>query len=176
MAIVYKTSGSEALDEYYSGNQTPLVDALREGLSLMRGSPNQLSGAARPLEAKGQLPQKSADDLDNYWLGGPDGPDTERLIRHGYEQAIGLANASTPPKPIETFVVAGAGTNFEVHLCEGKHAVTVFLFVANTRTYGSRRAGSRSWVVSTGGPGERPRTEHIDLEVPPTVKTQVSGA
>jgi hypothetical protein len=176
MAIVYKTSGSEALDEYYSGNQIPLVNALRDGLNLMRSNPNQISGAARPLEARGQLPQNSADDLDNYWLAGPSGAATERLIRHGYEHAISLANASTPPKPIETFVVAGAATDFEIHLCEGKHAVTVFLFVTDDRTYGSRRAGSRSWVVSTSGPREHPWAQHIDLEEPPAVKLQVSGA
>jgi hypothetical protein len=175
MAIVYKTSGSEALDEYYSGSN--LARALHDGRKLMTDNPNQLSGAARPLEAKGQLPQSSADDLDKYWLAGPGGADTERLIRHGYEHAIDLANTNDPPKPIETFVVAGAGNNdFEVHVCEGKHAITVFMFVADNRTYGSRRAGSRSWVVSTGGPREHPRTNHIDLEDPPSVKTQVSGA
>ena len=70
----------------------------------------------------------------------------------------------------------GASNNFEVHIAEGKYAVTVFMFVTDNRTYGSYRSGSRSWVVRVGGPGEHPRTQHIDLEDPPTVKIQVSGA
>ena len=174
MAIVYKTSGSEKLDHYYSGIDTPLHDALKTGRKHMTDNPNQLSDAAKPLETSGDLPLNSADHLDKYWFGGPDGADKERLIRRGYEQAIDLANATD--KPVETFVVAGASNTFEVHIAEGKYAITVFMFVTDNRTYGSSRSGSRSWVVRVGGPGEHPRTQHIDLEDPPTVKIQVSGA
>jgi hypothetical protein len=174
MAIVYKTTGAEKLDHFYSGIPEPLADALRNGRKLMTDNPARLSDAARPLEAGGKLPPRSADDLDKYWLAGAKGAAKERLIRRAYEQAIDLAN--TTDKPIETFMIAGASNKFEVHISEGKYAVTVFMFVTEDRMYGSSRAGSRSWVVRIGGPGELPKTQHLDLEDPPVVKTQVSGA
>jgi hypothetical protein len=174
MAIVYKTSGSEKLDHFYSGIPEPLADALRKGRGLMTANPAHLSDAARPLEADGKLPPNSADDLDRYWFAGGADAHKERLIRRGYEQAIDLANATD--KPVETFVVAGASNTFEVHIAEGKYAITVFMFVTDNRAYGSHRAGSRSWVVRAGGPGELPKTQHLDLEEPPAVKTQVSGS
>jgi hypothetical protein len=54
----------------------------------------------------------------------------------------------------------------------------VFMFVTDNRTYGSHRAGSRSWVIRVAGPGELPKDQstHLDLEALPTVKTLVSGA
>jgi hypothetical protein len=175
MRIVYKTKGAEKLDHYYSGIPEPLADALRKGRQLMTDNPAHLSDAAKPLENAGKLPADTANDLDKYFLAGPNGAEKERLIRHGYEQAIELANATD--KPIETFVVAGAGnSNFEVHIAEGKHAVTVFMLVTENREYGSNRSGSRSWVVRVAGPGEFPKAQHLDLEDPPTVKIQVSGA
>jgi hypothetical protein len=174
MAIVYKTTGAEKLDHFYSGIPEPLADALRKGRQLMTDNPAHLSDSAKRLEKDGKLPANSANDLDKYFLAGPNGADKERLIRRGYEEAIELANATD--KPIETFVVAGASSNFEVHISEGKYAVTVFMFVTDNRTYGSNRSGSRSWVVRVAGPGELPKTQHLDLEDPPTVKTQVSGA
>ena len=175
MRIVYKTTGAEKLDHFYSGIPEPLADALRKGRQLMTENPARLSGAAKPLEDEGKLPPNSASDLDKYFLAGPGGAEKERLIRKGYEEAIALANAID--KPIETFVVAGAGNSkFEVHISEGKHAVTVHMFVTEDRTYGSYRSGSRSWIVSLAGPGEFPKAQHLDLEDPPTVKIQVSGA
>jgi hypothetical protein len=97
-------------------------------------------------------------------------------MRRGYEQAIDLANATD--KPIETWIVAGASSKFELHISEGKYAVTVFMFLTDNRTYGSNRAGSRSWVIRVAGPGELPKDQltHLDFEDLPTVKTLVSGA
>jgi hypothetical protein len=174
MAIVYKTTGAEKLDHYSSGIPKPLADALRDGRHLMTANPTHLSDAARPLETDGTLPANSADHLDKYFLAGD--AEKERLMRRGYEQAIELANATD--KPIETFFVAGGSSRFELHISEGKYAVTVFMFVTDNRTYGSHRAGSRSWVVRVAGPGELLKDEyvHLDLEDLPTVKTQVSGA
>ena len=171
--LIYKTSGSEKLDHFYSGIPQPLPDALREGRKLMTDNPAHLADAAKPLQGAGKLPPKSAEDLDRYWLAGANGADKERLMRRGYEEAIDLANATD--KPIETFVVAGASNN-EVHISEGKYAVTVFMLVTDNRSYGSNRAGSRSWVVRVAGPGELPKTEHLDLEDTPVVKIQVSGS
>ncbi len=174
MAIVYKTTGAEKLDHYYSGIPEPLADARRKGRQLMTDNPAHLSDAARPLENDGTLPVDSADHLDRYFLAGD--AEKERVMRRGYEQAIELASATD--KPIETWVVAGAGSKFELHISEGKYAVTVFMFVTDNRTYGSHRAGSRSWVIRVAGPGELPKDQatHLDLEDLPTVKTLVSGA
>jgi hypothetical protein len=175
MALVYKTFGSESLDQFYGGETTPLTEAYQNGLSLMQQNPDRISGAARPLEAQGQLPKNTADDLDTYWLAGPNGAEVDRVIRLGYEQAIKLANGNEEPKPIETFVVTGASEHFELHICEGMHAVTVFMFVTDDRTYGSKRSSSKSWVVRVGGLRERTKKENLDFEDPPVVMTQVSG-
>ncbi len=150
MAIVYKTTGAEKLDHYYSGIPEPLADALRKGRQLMTNNPARLSDAAWPLENDGKLPPRSADDLDKYWLAGAQGAAKERLIRRAYEQAIELAN--TTDKPIETFMIAGASNNFEVHISEGKYAVTVFMFVTEDRAV---RLVSRG-LAELGGPCRRP--------------------
>ena len=176
MAIVYKTLGSESLDHFYSGIPSPLNQALQHGLNLMNASPTNLAGAAQPLENSGDLPANTASELDQYWVSPPGGADVERVMRHGYEEAIALASTHEPdPMPIETFLVTGAGEDFEIHICEGKHAVTVFMFVPDGRSYGSKRSSSKSWVVRVGGRRERAKKEQLDDADEPVVKTQVSG-
>jgi hypothetical protein len=175
MALVYKTLQSEALDRFYSGSPKPLDQQLQYGRGLMKGNPTKLSDAARPPENDRELEAGSANDLD-LWVAAPNGKDVERIMRLGYEAAIDLASNNKPEaKPIETFFVVGASSNFELHICDGERAVTVFMFMPEKRSYGSKRASSRSWVVRVGGLRERAKKEQLDEEVLPVVKTQVSG-
>jgi hypothetical protein len=171
MALVYKTSQSEALDRFYSAGPT-LNPHLVHGRDLMNANPSRLSDAARPPEYAGDLAAGSANDLDR-WVAKPNGKDVERVMRLGYEQAIDLASGPTP-KPIETFFVVGASRNFELHICDGERAVTVFMFMPEERTYGSEHASSKSWVVRVAGLRER-ADEDLDKADLPVVKTQVSG-
>jgi hypothetical protein len=176
MALVYKSTGVEFLDDYFSGATTPLKQAFKEGLALMTSNPDSLKGTVAPFEGK-ELPDGTADGFESGWLAATAGPlagqDVERVMRHGYEQAIKLAR--DPLKPIETFFVTGAGPDFELHICEGKYAVTVFMLIPQDRTHGSHNAQSKSWVVRVGHLGDSTTAEELDLEDPPTVKTLVSG-
>ena len=171
MLLVYKTSQSEALDRFYSESPT-LNQKLVHGRDLMKANPNKLSDAARPPEYAGDLAPGSANDLDQ-WVAAPNGKDVERVMRLGYEQAIDLASGPKP-KPIETFFVVGASRNFELHICDGERAVTVFMIMPEERPYGSERASSKSWVVRVGGLRER-ADEALDQADLPVIKTQVSG-
>jgi hypothetical protein len=77
--------------------------------------------------------------------------------------------------PIETLWITGTGDQFEVHICEGRRAVTVVNLIPLVRPYGSRRAKARSWVVRTSDGTEGDRERALDGGDPPVVMVQVSG-
>ena len=177
---VYKTSIAEFLDDFYSGESRPLNEAFDDATALLQ-SQGSLSNTTRALEGRKALPVGSAQGFEELWLS-PSSPHggqiVDRVLRFGYQEAINLARARGVP--IENFWVTGAGDDFEVHICEGAHHITVFIFVPaeGTRKYGSRRAQSRSWVVRAGDLTEvhadAPRAT-LDSDEPPIRRIQVSG-
>jgi hypothetical protein len=167
LPLIYKTLGAEALDRFYSGNPLPLADAYARGEQLRQNNPKP-SAASQELEKTKEIPADSGKAFDLHFKNG------EQVIRLGYDQAITLASKQNPPKPLETFLVANVTSNYQVHICEGQHAVMVFLFVPDTRTYGSKRATSKSWVVHAGGVGDR-ATEQLGAVDAAIAKTRVSG-
>jgi hypothetical protein len=103
------------------------------------------------------------------------GPDVERVLRCGYEKAIGIARSRPDPLPIETFWVTGASDSLEVHICEGERHVTVTVFIPTDRRYGSERAESKSWVVRVARTGDDRDIPPLDGGDPPVLAVQTSG-
>jgi hypothetical protein len=173
---MYKNTGLESLDELYSGRSKPLDEAFTEALELMRDPRNdRLSKTTEKFAQDGRLPPDTPEDVER-WL--PDaGPNADRVVRRGYEEAIRLALAGDEgerPVPIETFFVTGASDEFELHVCEGTRQVTVLMLMPSERDYGSKRARSRSWIVRAGRSGDTD-AEVLEEGDPPIVKLQRSG-
>ena len=171
---VYKSTSAEFLDDLFGGTPEELAAQYAQSLGLLDDIGDApLAEAIERLAEEGELPPESVEDSEKGWRGRPD---VDRVIRAGYREAMRLASSSDAPLPIETLWVTGAADAFEVHVCEGKRAITVVFFIPLERGYGSERARARSWVIRTA-------TGDDDVEVfgladpgdPPIVKIQVSG-
>jgi hypothetical protein len=165
---VYKTTGMEAVDAYYSEN---LAERLAEAAELLNGS---LHDAAARFSDEGFMP---GDEVENFDRGWPSSDTASKVIQHGYAQAVRVAQERQIP--IESFFVTGSGKDFEFHICEGRDRVTVFTFVPHSRDYGSSRAAMRSWVVRVGDDdgidGKLPRQTLDSSGEFPVLMIQMSG-
>jgi hypothetical protein len=170
---VYKTFDVEVLDDFYSGDPpTSLTVALRQGDRLLNASAS--AGLSAGFAGYKQFPQQLGGGTTpqefNAWLAAG-GAAAERIVRLGYKEAVRRARNRT--LPIDTFFVAGASEEFELHVCEGERRVTVFIFMPEGRPYGSRRASSTSWIFRTARDDDR--AEPLDDEDPRVVMIQRSG-
>ena len=176
---IYKSTAAEFLDEFYGGSPEDLRQAFDDALRRLEAHQDEpLSTTTEELERLNRLEPGAAGDFYNYWLSDTSrlaGSEVDRILRHGYREAIELARSHEPPMPIETFWLTGASHEFELHICEGRTRVTVVMFIPRTRRYGSKRARSRSWVIRIGEPRE-PDAELLDGADPPIVKVRLSGA
>jgi hypothetical protein len=174
---VYKSTFAELLDDFYSGTADDVRASLEYALHLLESDDRPLTDVAAQWSTdQGTLPPEAPDELQAYWLSESSqlaGKDADRILRHGYLDAIRLALDSEPPLPIETFWITGAGEELELHVCEGKRQVTVFIFIPLEREYGSTRARSRSFAIRTGG--LRDAGETISPGAPAVVRAQTSG-
>lgn len=179
---VYKSTAAEFLDDLFSGENDALDAVYRQRLANLertRGEP--LSELVETLRERDELP--AAIDLERFqphWLSdeGPmAGMGVDRILRHGFEEAMRIASDRPDPLPIETLWMVGASDNFEVHICEGKRRVTVVFVIPVDRDYGSRRAQSKSWVIRIGNtdPDDDRPISQLDDGHPPVVAIQTSG-
>lgn len=80
------------------------------------------------------------------------GPEFEKVIRHGYLEAIALAQSHTPPVPIKTYWMTGVGNErFEMHVCDSAHHVAVTLFVPEVEGGSQHPRSPESWKVTVDG-------------------------
>jgi len=179
-ALVYKTASAEFLDDLYLDPAAGIATA-RALLSAHANDP--LSATTEDLNnSHGLSPDAgNKDDFEKYWLSGTGqfgGEEVDRVLRHGYTEAIRIAEEEYPdPVPIETFWVAGASDHFELHICQARRSVTVFMFVPTTRRYGSHQAVAQTHVVREGGLRDDGETLHPgDDDLAPIVKVKVSGS
>ena len=176
---VYKNSTVEFLDAFFRGDQEPIETTFAYSRHLLDGvGDGSLVGAAVQLETDGRLPNGvgTSVDFQRFWLGPSSqlgDPDVDRVMRHGYQQAMVIASSHQPPLPIETLWITGASDTYEVHICEGTRQVTLLAFIPVQRHYGSSKATSRSWVVRVAEPGETAGS--LDAGDPPVVMVQTSG-
>jgi hypothetical protein len=164
---VYKTTNDEYLDD--AGHDP---EALRDALERLKQA-GSLEQVTRGLAGKGL--QSDAADVYAPFAREQGADDFERVLKHGFRVAMELAIEKD--LPIETFWVTAPGSDFELHVAEGRYSVLVFFFVSGkeSRPYGSARAGSRSWVIRAGDRddvhSDAPRTALDDG----VVQIQVSG-
>jgi hypothetical protein len=176
--LVYKNTGAEHLDDFYSGTTEQLKRAYDRALEALAGGNAGIAAWARDRAENDGLDSRNSENLATEWLGaGLGGKHADRILRHGYEEAIKLARSHPEPLPIETLFVRGCGEDFELHICEGKRQVTVVLFVPSQSglrdDYGSENAKSKSWVVRAGGADG---ADVLHDGPPPVVKAATSGA
>ena len=166
MPFVYKSRPVELLDEFFSG-EGDLTDAYRFSTEIL-ATPGDLAATTTTLADAPPGPpgfvSQDATDFRNVWLQPLADQNVEVVMRRAYEKAIELATEDPAnPKPLETFWVTAAGSEFEMHVCSTDKRVTVFVFTPIERQEpGSRRAASRSFAVRT-------RDGQVEVE-------QVSGA
>ena len=145
---VYKSSFAELLDDLFGGTPEELRAQYAESLGVLEDiGEAPLAVAIERLAEEGELPPEAVGDSKRGWRGQPD---VDRVIRAGYREAMRLASAGEVALPIETLWVSGASEAFELHVCEGRRAVTVLCFIPVQRDYGSERAQARSWVFRVG--------------------------
>jgi hypothetical protein len=165
---VYKTTGMEAVDAYYSDD---LEARLAEAAGLLEGT---LLGAVEQFSQEGFMP---GDEVENYQSGWPSSEKASKVLQHGYAQAVRIAQERHVP--IESFFITGPGDDYEFHICSGRDRVTVFTLVPHSRDYGSKRADTQTWVVRIGDDaaidGSMPREELDQSGEFPVVMIQTSG-
>jgi hypothetical protein len=156
---VYKSRAAEFLDDLFSGEGESLEAVYRSRQANLTSDEDEpLLQLATRLQDRGDLPPDiELEHFQRDWLSDEspmDGTAVDRVLRHGYEEAIRIASAGSEPLPIETLWMVGASEDFEVHICEGKRQVTVVLLIPGDYEYGSKRARSKSWVIRVASPNE----------------------
>ena len=150
---MYKTFDVEVLDDFYSeGRQN-----LSRGHDLLQASATGgLSSGFDQYEEEQEPQKQTGPDQFGAWIATAGGENAETVIRVGYDAAVELAQAQS--LPIDTFFVTGASDEFEFHVCEGTHQITVLMFMPKDseygRSYGSSRARAKSWIFRTGRPDD----------------------
>jgi len=150
---VYKTFDVEVLDDFYSRG----TQALSRGHDLLQASATEGLSSGFGEYEEGQEPERRTTTEEfGEWIGAAGGENAETVIRVGYDAAVELAQAQS--LPIDTLFVTGVSDEFELHVCEGTHQVTVLMFMPKEseygKEYGSRRAKARSWIFRTARSGD----------------------
>ena len=175
--LIYKNTHVEALDEQYvEGGEPGRLDAEFASFARTELRERDVPDITQSLEDEGTLVPNSRADYDGF---ASERNDVDRILKHGYRHALDVAIAQN--KPIETFWISSAGSDFEVHVCEGRSAILVFFAFPNegpTGKFGSTRAVSRSWVFRAGDTEEihpdAPR-ETVDSDDPQVLRIGASG-
>jgi hypothetical protein len=96
------------------------------------------------------------------------GSQFESVTRQGYLEAIALAFRHSPPVPIETFWMTGAGNDaFEMHVSDGAERVSVTLLVPAVDGGSDEPGSPEGWVVRIDGDGQ---TETKQTSGPPDLE------
>jgi hypothetical protein len=166
---IYKSTAAEFIDDFFSGDGATLRENLEYALRLLDQDDTPLSAIIDQFSEDRQGP--NYEKTPPKWL---QGADVDRVMKHGYKEAIRLALSHDDPVPIETLWITGAARDFEMHICDGKRLVTVLLSIPVVKEYGSKRASARSVVFGVGDrQGLAP--EAVDNEGAPVLRRQVSG-
>ena len=145
----FKGRAAMTLDAWYSGSVEANLENARDWLSNLSFE-----------EMTGQLNDAHGDDAEfvfDYPLdqGALKGPEFEKVTRQGYLEAIGLAFGHTPPVPIKTYWMTGAGNvKFEMHVSDDREQVSVTLCVPDVEGGSEHPSSPESWVVSIGDDGD----------------------
>ncbi len=141
----FKGSAAVALDAWYAaGDVRANLEYARDRLV----NDPSFSDIVERLEADG----RDSDAFEYPLSGALRGTDFESVARQGYLEAIGLALDHSPPVPIATFWMTGAGNDeFEMHITDERQRVSVTLLVPEVEGGSTAPGSPESWVVSLGG-------------------------
>jgi hypothetical protein len=158
----FKGPAAVAVDDWYSTGE---VEAnLEEGRRHLQSD----QSFAAIVEALNAADRGRPEFIHPYEDSSLRGPQFESVTRQGYLEAIALAFRHSPPVPIETFWMTGAGNDaFEMHISDGADRVSLTLFVPDVEG-GSHDPGSpEAWVVRIGGDGQ---PETVQTSGPPDLE------
>lgn len=164
----FKGRAALAVDAWYSSDDVP--GNLEYARDLLQQRDRSFVDIVGQLDADGRKKDEFV-----YPLGGGSlqGDDFEKVTRQGYLEAIGLAFLHSPPVPIKTFWMTGAGNDeFEMHISDEPQHVSVTLLVPEVEG-GSEYPGSpESWVVriDAGGQVETKQTSGPPGLEPPSTR------
>jgi len=149
----FKGTAAQAIDDWYSTGD--VEGNLREAERLLSGG-QRYDAVIRDLGDR----WNSADFPYPLAGGALAGDDFEDVTRSGYLKAIELALDHTPPVPIETFWMTGAGNRrFEMHVSDQVGSVVVTVLAPDVEG-GDRREGMpEAWVVRFDGGGNVERKQ-----------------
>ena len=182
MPNVYKSMPVEVLDGFFD-NGPDLADNLRFSLGLLEGNQSLKTiteGLGSEHPEFGNVSEQ-ADDFEDFWLEPLSNQGVERVMRRAYRHAVKLAaegvnpeetnlteQQPSQPKPIETFWITGAGSEFEMHVCKTDlQRIAVFVITPLTPDPpGSANAHSQSWSFRAG-PNDSVVIEQVSGEISP---------
>jgi hypothetical protein len=175
----FKGRAAMALDAWYrNGDVERNLETAREWLSSLSFSEAasklnlQFAGKDMRLEPAGADSPEYAFDypLDHGRL---QGDEFESVARQGYLEAIGLAFAHTPPVPVKTYWMTGAGNDqFEMHISDDTDHVSVTLCVPEVEGGSEHPQSPESWVVAMDKRGQVRTTQTSGRpdEAPPSAR------
>lgn len=123
---VYKDDAVRAIDEFFSGNATPLKQAYEYALGILTDESQTLAELARQEFERPEAPNLSDEQVQHFGSHWP--PEVQDEMRRGYTEAVRLADGE-PPLPIETFWVTGPNNGYEIYARRGLRQVTVLAFI-----------------------------------------------
>ena len=157
----FKGTAAQAIDDWYSTGR--VESNLREAQRLLSGGQHYDAVIA---ELGGRW---NSDAFPYPQPGGVlVGDDFENVTRAGYLKAIELALDHTPPVPIETFWMTGAGNaRFEMHVSDQTSSVAVTVLAPDVDGGDPHQGMPEAWVMrfdgggnvgskQTSGPGAEP--------------------
>jgi hypothetical protein len=154
----FKGPAAVAVDDWYSTGE---VEAnLEEGRRYLESD----QSFEAIVEALNAADRGSDEFIHPYGGSSLQGPQFESVTRQGYLEAIALAFRHSPPVPIETFWMTGAGNNaFEMHLSDGRDRVSLTLLVPDVEGGSHEERSPEGWVVRIDGDGQ---TETVQTSGP----------
>lgn len=149
----FKGRAAMALDAWYSGDvETNLANARRWLEELSFDEMVERLNASAPQSPEFRYEYRFDYPLDHSRL---QGPQFEKVIRTGYLEAIALAFEHSPPVPIRTYWMTGAGNDeFEMHISDDVQQVSVTLFVPDVEGGSEHPQSPEAWVVTIADDGE----------------------
>jgi len=169
----FKGPAAIAVDEWYGSGD------VQANLTYARNVLEQGRDTGHPLPFAEIVAQLVRDNREKaefvYPLQGGrlQGPVFEGITREGYLQAIGLALGHSPPVPIRSFWMTGAGnTQVEMHISDEAQQVLVTLMVPDVEGGSTDQRYPEAWVVRQDDDGtmETKQTSGPPNPVPPLAR------
>jgi hypothetical protein len=163
----FKGSAALAIDAWYASDDVRA--SLRYARDRLLDDPS-FTAIVERLETDHRM----RDEFEYPLAGALQGSEFESVARQGYLEAIGLALEHTPPVPVTTYWMTGAGNDrFEMHITDEAHRVSITLLVPEVEGGSTAPRSPESWVVAArpAGAVEVRQTSGLPGRVQPSART-----